>query len=81
MEQQIKMAAKLYQCRDTAKRFFKDEFKAKIEPYKQIIIKFNKAKGTDTLESVIEIAQNHITDGMGQMMLFAAAVEMIEPSV
>lgn len=52
MEKQIKIAATLYQCRDMAKRFFKDDFNAKIEPYKQIILKFNGNNGTDTARRI-----------------------------
>lgn len=33
----IKMTAKLYDCRDTAKRFFKDEYLNKIKPYQELI--------------------------------------------
>ncbi len=82
MEKQVKIAAKLYECRDTAKRFYKDEFTEKIKPYSEILEKVKKAKGIDTLQSALKIAslESMKEDGFGTMMLFAATVEMLEPS-
>jgi len=83
MEKQIKIAAKLYQCRDTAKRFYKDEFKDKIEPYKECIRKYMMNSGKDELLSVMEICEiDEIKEkgGFAIIMFMAAATELIEPS-
>jgi len=83
MEKQIKIAAKLYQCRDTAKRFYRDEFKDKIEPYKECIRKYMVNSGKDELLSVMEICEiDEIKDkgGFAIIMFMAAATELIEPS-
>jgi len=81
-EQLIKISAKLYQCRDTARRFFREEYKEKIEPYIGLIKTVSRENNIDTLNAVIKIAllDSMQDNGMAQMLLFAAAVEIIEPS-
>ena len=83
MEQQIKMAAKIYRCRDTAKRFFKDEFEEKILPYKQVISGVSKEKKIGELEAMMKICDDEVikNNGWTLMLLMAATVELIEPSV
>lgn len=84
MEKQIKIAAKLYQCRDAAKRFYRDEFKDKIEPYKECIKKYMEQNSKNELLSVMEICEvDEIKQkgGFTIIMFMAAATEMIEPSV
>lgn len=82
MEQQIKMTAKLYQCRDTAKRFFRDEYEAKLKPYKNIIESHQKKFNLEVLPSVLELCsfESVRDDGVMTMLFMAAAVEMLEPS-
>lgn len=82
MKKQIKIAAKLYQCRDTAKRFYKDEFKYKVEPYKECIRKYMDKSDKDELLSVMEICEvdEMKEKGFAIIMFMAAAIELIEPS-
>jgi len=82
MEQQVKIAAKLYQCRDTAKRFFRDEYEAKLKPYKNIIESHQKKFNLDVLPSVLELCslESVRDNGMAIMLFMAAAVEMVEHS-
>ena len=82
MIKEIQIAAKLSNIRDTAKRFFGNEFKAKLEPYTKLISDYMKQSGKDELHSVMELVQlDSVRDnGMAQMLFFSAAVEMIEPS-
>jgi hypothetical protein len=82
MEQQIKMAAKLYRCRDTATRFFGDEYKEKIEPYKKIIADVARDKNIGELEAMMKICEDDVikNNGWTLMLLMAAAVELVEPS-
>lgn len=81
MEQQIKLAAKLYRCRDTAKRFYGAEFKDKILPYQQVISKLAKEKGIDELLAIMKICEDDVikNNGWTLILLMAAAVELIEP--
>jgi uncharacterized membrane protein len=82
MEQQVKLAEKLYQCRDTAKRFFRDEYEAKLKPYKNIIEAHQKKFNLDVLPSVLELCSFESVrgNGMATMLFMAAAVEMVELS-
>lgn len=78
----MKLAAKLYQCRDTAKRFFRDEYEAKLKPYRNIIDAHQKKFNLEVLPSVLELCsfESVRDNGMATMLFMAAAVEMIEPS-
>ena len=57
MEKEIKIAANLYHCRDTAKRFFGVEFEEKIKPYKRLILERQKVTKKPALEVLIECLQ------------------------
>jgi len=83
MEKQVKIAAKLYECRDTAKRFFKDEYKVKLKPYTHIIKAVMKANNLEEIPALLKISKTYTyqENAMGQMMFMAAVVELIEPSV
>jgi aminopeptidase C len=82
MEKEIKIAAKLYECRDTAKKFFKELYPEKIKPYVSLINAVAKANNLDKLHAVLKIAELKTinNDGFAMMMVMAAAVEIIEPS-
>lgn len=82
METQIKIAAKLYECRDTAKRFFREEYAEKLKPYMHIIQEVMKANELEVLEAILKISKTktYLDDGMVQMLFMAAAVELMEPS-
>lgn len=83
MQQEIKIAAKLYRYRDTAKRFFADDFFTRLAPYKDITEKVMKANNEDALQALLRISKTNTyndSDGMVQMLFIAAAVEVLEPS-
>jgi hypothetical protein len=82
MEELIKLAAKFYRCRDTAKRFYKEEFEEKILPYKQVVSGVAKEKNITELVAVMKICDDDVikNNGWAIMLLMAAAVELIEPS-
>lgn len=82
MEKQIKMAAKLYECRDTAKAFFKEQYKEKLQPYTHILKEVMKANNLEEIPALLKISktQHYQENGMAQMMYMAAVVELIEPS-
>lgn len=79
---QVQMAAKLYECRDTAKRFFKEEYKTRLEPYTHIVKSVMKANNLEEIPALLKISQTETyqENGMAQMMFMAAVVELIEPS-
>lgn len=84
MEKQIKALAKMYECRDTARRFYRDEYQTKIEPYKEILNKVMQANKCNEIEALV----NHISkenvyneNPMAQMLFIAAVVEVSEAPV
>lgn len=78
----IELSQKMQKCRDTAKRFFKDEFPQKLKPYTEIIEAVMKSKNVDEIPALLEISktETYQADGMTQMMFMAATVELIESS-
>lgn len=83
MEQRIKIAARLYHVRDTAKRFFREDYLEKLKPYTHILQAVCKANEIDELQALIRCLQleSIAGNGMAQMVMIAAAVEMMEPSI
>lgn len=79
---QVQMAAKLYECRDTAKRFFREEYAEKLKPYTHIIQAVMKANNLDVIPALLKISktETYNDNGMTQMLFMAATVELIEPS-
>jgi hypothetical protein len=80
-EQQIKIAAKIYETRDLMRQLLGDKYAAEVVAVAEIINMVATARGTTTISAAIQIAQEN--GGMGtklQMLLFAAVVELTEPS-
>lgn len=79
-EQHIRIAAKLYECRDTAKRFFKDEYPETLMPYTDILKKVMKANDLDEIKSLLKISETNMyqDSAMAQLLFMAATVELIE---
>lgn len=82
MEKQVKIASKLYHCRDTAKSFFGDEFAEKIKPYTHLLTQVMAVNKLDEVQALLKISETNTyqDSGMAQMMFLAATVELIEPS-
>jgi hypothetical protein len=82
MEKEIKITAQLYKCRDTAKRFFREEYAKKLMPYIEIIKQVMKVHNLEVLEAILKISETktYLEDGIVQLLFMAAAVEMMEPS-
>lgn len=85
MEKQIKMAAKLYECRDTAKSLAKmqeGDYKEMLKPYTDIIRGVMEAYKLQELQALLRISKSKTYEesGMAQLLFMAATVELIEPS-
>jgi hypothetical protein len=80
MIQELENSQKLYHCRDTAKRFFREEFPKKLEPYTDLIQAVMKANKIEVIPALLEISktETYQENGMGQMMFMAATVELLE---
>ena len=76
-QQQVQMAAKLYECRDTAKRLFGDGYKARMDAYGQVIKSMAKTTDMNEMQAAMYAAKQ--TGGMGAVCYLAAFVEMTDP--
>jgi hypothetical protein len=79
-EKHIKAAAKLYQMRDTAKRFYKDEWPAKQAEWKPIIQACMAKHNCNELEAGIKLSSDLREHGFSIIVVMATVCEMIEPS-
>jgi hypothetical protein len=81
-EQQVKLAARLYECRDAAKALYGKEYKAELKWYISRIYDYQKQQKVETLPAVLAICSlPTVKENASTTMLFmAAAVEIIEPS-
>ncbi len=79
-ESTIKMAAKIYDARDTARRLFGREFQTKCDEVKVIIQGVAKKESLDTIPAMIRCMERVSGHTMATMWLLAAACEIIEPS-
>lgn len=79
-KQHIQITAHLYECQETAKRFFGEEYSQKIEPYSVMIKQVMKANACNALQALLKISKTeHYNDsGMVQMLYMAAVVEELE---
>lgn len=85
METQIKIVAKLYECRDTAKSLAKlqdRDYEEMLKPYKKVIQRVMEVKKTGKMPALLKISKTKTfnDDGMTQLLFMAALVELIEPS-
>lgn len=81
MKQQIQIAAKLYECRDTARRLAGESYKLRLADWKQAVQDIAAAYSLDYLHAGMKLANSFAVkhDGMGMMWAMAATVELIEP--
>lgn len=79
MQQQIEVAAKLYKCRDSARFLLGEGYAAKMADYGKAITEVAGRLKCSQLNAATRMAGG-TEDGMLQMLIFAAAVELAEPS-
>lgn len=74
------MAVKLYVCRDTAKRFYKDEYKSKLEPYTVIVKTVMKANNVEEIPALLKISETKLyqENPMNQIMFVCAVTELMD---
>lgn len=75
---QVQMAAKLYECRDTAKRLLGDRYAKEMREWGRIIANCATHEKCDTMAAGINMAK--MVDGINVLMILAATVELVEPS-
>jgi hypothetical protein len=74
----VQMAAKLYQCRDSAKTLMGDKYKAEIAKFSELIAAQAKRDGCSELSAATDLAAK--AGGFGAVYMLAAYVELVEPS-
>ncbi len=79
MEREIMMAAKLYKCRDSARFILGERYAAKMADYGKAISEVAARLKCNEISAATKMAGG-TDDGMLQMLIFAAAVELAEPS-
>ncbi len=79
-EKQVKMAAQLYEIRDTAKRLLGEKYKPKMAELGAALKKIARDSKKSELEAATELCKAIGAEGMDTLMIMAAAVELIEPS-
>jgi hypothetical protein len=82
MKRQIEIAAKMYRCHDTIKRYYGAEFEEKIQPYKNVITGYMQEHSCNEVEAVLQLCKDSVISqhGWTVMALMAATVEIAEPS-
>jgi len=60
MKQQIKIAAKLYQCRDTAQKLCRKEYHEKIRHYIDYLKLVMKNENVDEIQALLKISETEL---------------------
>lgn len=79
-EQQVKMAAQLYDMRDKAKRLLGDRYKAHMAELGGILTMTARRDRKEPLAVAIEVCKKRNLVGLDLIMIMAAAVELAEPA-
>lgn len=79
-QQQVQMAAKLYELRDRAKTLLGDKYKPHMADLGKILKATAERDGKDVLSVATEVCKKRRLIGMDLMMVMAAAVELTEPT-
>lgn len=85
MEEEIKLAAKLYRCRDSAKSLAKindTNYHEMIKDYMDIIKAVMAKEKLHPLQALLVISETktYQDSGMNQLLFMASVVEILEPS-
>lgn len=79
-QQQVQMAAKLYEIRDTAKRLLGDRYKPEMAELGKILKMTADRDKKEPLAVATEVCKKKDLQGMDMMLIMAAAVELAEPT-
>lgn len=79
-EQAVKTTARLYECRDTARRPLGDKYHERMDEYARIVRAVAKRDNCNDIFAVATVIKETAAQGMDVLMMIAAVVEMTEPS-
>lgn len=74
----VQMAAQLYECRDTVRRFLGQNYQVRMQAIGKAVLARSEQDQCDPLAAGIRLAKT--VDGMDSVMILAATVELVEPS-
>ena len=79
----IMISAKIYECRETMRDLFGDQFQAVIAGNQRHLMALSKHKGISILDAALDTAHALRQGGYEKAipLMLAAAVELIEPSI
>lgn len=82
MEREIRMAAKLYECRDAVKEILGEDYNAKIQKYMNVVLEIMKLKKIEAIPALLLLSKTEAYKGNDAATLFfmAAICEIIEPT-
>jgi hypothetical protein len=82
-ESKIRLAARLYEARDTAKRLLDDKYASRMQEGGTLLTDVAEKTGKHLLVIATEMAKQMEQEGRpyGALAILAAAVELLEPSV
>ena len=78
MQNIVQLAAKLYDCRDTAKSVLGDKYLDRMKAYGQVVKSTANAMNCGEIKAAIALADK--AGGMAAIFYIASVVEMTEPS-
>lgn len=79
-ENQVQMAARLYDLRDRARKMLGDKYKPHMAELGKILKMTSERDKKDALSVAIDVCKKRGLIGMDMMMVMAAAVELTEPT-
>lgn len=79
-EKQVRMAAQLYEMRETARRLLGDAFKPRMAELGSLLTDIGKQHGKEPLAVAIALSKKGTVSAMDSLIVMAAAVELAEPS-
>lgn len=79
-EQQVRIAARLYEMRDAAKALLGDKYSERMALYADVIRQVQAKLQLDELGATLRIVKGIEADGYETIMMMAAYSEMIEPT-
>ena len=79
-EQQVRIAAQLYDVRDTVRRFLGPEYAERMRGYETVIRAVAEQRGIALLAAAQVIVQEADLESFAAVFVLAAAVELVEPT-
>jgi hypothetical protein len=79
-EQHVAMAAKMYECRATARRLLGDKYHQRMDEYARVVRAVAKRDNCNDIVAGATVIKEAGLQGMDSLLLMAAVVEMTEPS-